>query len=163
MLEQNNENTQQKLENEINTILSGEARRHALDFVSYLRTSGMIPLSDNPNRFTYMGAYTCILLFFKHPDFPCGYWGIYDCPIREYDGFPLDENLKEFARANVNICQGKCGCPKPRGGNQMVFGKEFEGVCASVVAFHSPDAEAVEKVKKLMEYWKLIIADSKKK
>jgi len=76
----------------------------------------------------------------------------------------LEESLKEFARANVRICKGECGCPNwPRGGNQTVFGKEFEGVCSSVVTFHNPDAEALEKIKKMMEYWMLIIADAKKK
>jgi len=160
MSKQNNENTSHEIEDKLKNTLSGDALKNALDFVAFLRASGF---TLEKNRFFYMSVPTCLLLWFDHPDFPTGYWGIYDCPICEYDGIPLDESLKEFARANVRICKGKCGCLDwPRGGNQTVFGKEFNGACNSVIVFHDPDTHAVEKVKKLMEYWKLIINENAK-
>ena len=142
------------VEDKLKQTLSGDTLNNALDFVAYLRAIGMIP---EDTRFFYKGEHTCIIISFEHENHPSGYWGIYDCPIEEYNGFPLDENVKEFARANVAICRN-CGCGHENmGANKMVFGQHFEGICSSECQFHDPDAEAVEKIKKLMDYWKLMI------
>jgi hypothetical protein len=48
------------------------------------------------------------------------------------------------------------------GGRRTVFGKEFENVCCNVFQLANPNNEEQEKIKKLMELQKHIIAESKK-
>jgi Zn-finger protein len=109
-----------------------------------------------------MGEMTCVLVFFKNEATPSGMWFICDCPIREHDGFPIDESVKSFAQANVKNCEN-CGCDhEARGATKTIFGKEYNNLCSSEVIFANPDAEALVKVKVLMELWKHIIADTKK-
>ena len=152
------QNPNLQIEDKLKQTLSGDALKNALDFVAYLRAIGMTP---EDTRFFYKGEHTCIIISFEHDEFPTGYWGIYDCPIEEYDGFPIDENIKEFARANIAKCRD-CGCGHENmGANKMVFGQHFEKICSSECQFHAPDAEAVEKIKKLMDYWKLMIDERK--
>ena len=158
MSEKANENNP-KIVDTFKDVLSSSYLSNALDFTDFLKEIGMTFVD---NRFYYMEEPTCLLLCFEHESCPSGYWGIYDCPIMEYEGFPLEEDLQEFARANVRICQGECGCDVPRGGKCTIFGKEFDDVCSSNIVFHMPDSEALVKIKKLMLYWKLIISNSKK-
>ncbi|MCL2512982.1 MAG: hypothetical protein FWF08_03690 [Oscillospiraceae bacterium] len=153
-----------KIEEVMKKTLKGETLNNALGFIAFLRESGFKTEDKYGNNFYYMSEPTCILLCFENENYPDGEWGVYNSPICEYEGIPLDEDLKEFSRENVRICKGECGCRKwPRGGDQTVFGKKFEGVCSSVIMYQNPDAEAIEKIKKIMEHWKLIIADSKKR
>ena len=160
-MSEKNETIEVAIENKLKGVLSGDILKNALDFTAYLKEIGMT--YDKDNRFYYMGEYTCILIFFKDEENPSGLWVICDCPITEHDGYPLDDDLKEFARANVMICNGQCGCKDwPRGGDKTIFGQEYKSVCSSEIQFINPDAEALVKVKKLMEFWKYIIENSKK-
>jgi len=161
MSDHNNADT--RVESTINRTLSGDALKNALDFVAFMRASGFKTDDEYGCNFYYMGEPTCVFLCFEPSEnFPSGFWGIYNYPIDEYEGFPLDECYKEHARANVRICTGECGCPNwPRGGNQKVYGKDFESVCSSVVCFFNPDAEALETIKEMMEYWMKCIAGTK--
>lgn len=144
-----------------NTLKDG-ALENALDFIAFMRECGFTTDDEYGNNFYFMGEPTCVFLCFEpHGDHPSGFWGVYNYPTREYEGFPLEERYKEFARANVRICTGECGCPNwPRGGNQTVYGKDFESVCSSVVCFFNPDAEALGTIKEMMGYWKRCIAES---
>jgi len=152
------------IEDEMKTKLRGDTLKNALGFVAYVRASGLTNDDEYCNNFYYLNTPTFVLLCFENENYPEGEWGIYNSPIRDYEGIPLDEELKEFSRNNVRICTGQCGCPNwPRGGNQTVFGKEFKSVCSSVVMYPNPDAEALEKIKRIIEYWKLTIADAKNK
>ena len=158
MAKQNNNLT---VEETLKKTLSGGSLSNAFGFAAYLRSIGMEP---EDTRFFYKGEHTCIIISFQHDDFPCGFWVVCDCPIEEYDGFPLDESVKEFARANVKICD-KCGgdgCGHENmGANKMIFGQYFEGVCSSECQFNAPDAADLEKIKKLMDYWKHMIDEGK--
>ena len=155
--------TSPQVEDKLKQTLSGDTLNNALDFVAHLRAIGM---ESEDTRFFYKGEHTCIIISFQHDEFPCGYWGVYDCPIEECDSFPLDENIKELAWANVKKCDmcggGGCG-HENMGANKMVFGQHFEGICSSECQFHAPDTEALEKIKKLMDYWKLMIDEGKYK
>jgi len=163
MPEQNFADT--RAEDSAKKVLSDDALKHALDFIVFMRTNGFKTNDQYGNNFYYMNEPTCVFLCFEpHGKYFSGLWGIYNYPIREYEGFPLDEKYKEFARANVRICTGECGCPNwPRGGNQMVFGKVFESVCSSVVCFFNPDAGALETIKEMMTYWKHCITANAEK
>jgi len=149
------------IEERFGDVLSGETLANALDFTAFLREIGMTP--DDDGRFHYRGEFTCIIIFFKDDEYPFGLWVICDCPIAEHEGYPMDEELKEFARSNVMICSGKCGCEAwPRGGDKTIFGREYKSLCSSEIQFINPNAEALIKIKELMKMWRFIIDDNKK-
>jgi hypothetical protein len=161
MSEQNITSTRPEIEKKLKDTLSGDLLENVLDFVAFLREIGMTP--DENSRFHYMGEMTCILVFFKDTNNPQGMLFVCDCPIREHDGFPIDDSVKKFAQSNIKKCDN-CGCEhEARGATKTVFGKEYDNLCSSEVIFVNPDAEALVKVKILMELWKHIISDTIKK
>lgn len=146
------------IEEEFINALRGGTLANALDFVAFARANGWTNDDEYRSNFYYMGKPTFVLLCFENEKYPDGEWGIYNYPTSEHDDFPLDEGMKEFLWANVRICTGECGCPNwPRGGDKMVYGKEYKSVCSSTIMFQNPEAEALEKIKALMERWKRII------
>jgi hypothetical protein len=142
------------IESNLKENLNGDALTNAMDFVNYLKNMGMT--ADDGARFCYKGELMCIIITFKDAKNPLGAWFICDCPIYEHDGFPIDESIKSFTQANIQKCKGDiCGCDhKERGATKVVFGKEYDNLCSSEVMFNNPDAEALEKIKVLMELWK---------
>jgi len=147
------------IEDKLKESLNGDTLKNALDFVAYLREIGMTTLDDKDgNRFYYKGELMCIIIFWKDDANPSGLWIICDAPVSGHEGFPTDESLEEFARANVKICgvfdgSHPCGCGSEPGKSITVFGKDYDNVCTSELQFYSPDTETLEKVKKLMELW----------
>ena len=123
----------------------------------------MKPDSEHSNAFRYMDEWVCIVCIY--PDDRGIGWTIFDNPLcgRQYEDFPVDEYLKDFARSHVNICGhftsgGKhCGCGNQPGAHKTIFGKEYDNVCTSEVAFRNPDAETLYKIEKLIDAWKLNI------
>jgi hypothetical protein len=149
------------IEDEINEKLTGDAQKNALDFVAYMRANGMTSDAEHSNAFRYYAKWVCILCVY--PDDNGMGWTIFDNPLSgQYDDFPVDDDLKEFAWAHVNIC-GQCGCPSKPGIRKTIFGKEFDNVCTSEVAFRNPDAETSGKIKQMIEVWKNCIDEELKK
>jgi len=151
---------QKTIENMLKDNLSGDLLANALDLVDYLKKNGMTN-GTNPGdtRFYYKGELMCIFITFKNEHNPSGGLMIFDCPLTGHEGFPIEESVQEFVRAHVNKC-GSCGgdCGhEQRGATKVIFGKEYDNLCSSEVAFFDPDAEAVEKIKKLMDLWKFKI------
>jgi len=140
------------IESNLKENLSGDALTNALDFVTYLKNMGMT--ADDGARFCYKDELMCIIIAFKN-DTSSG-WFICDCPFREHDGFTIDESIKSFVQANIQKCKGdSCGCDHgERGATKMIFGKEYDNLCSSEIMFYNPDAEALKKIKVLMEFWK---------
>ena len=126
-------------------------KKNALEFVAYLRAAGMTNHTTYSNAFTYNGKWVCILLIGD------GEWTMYDHPLtQQYDDFPVEQHLKEFAWAHVHICTGG-HCKDEPGFRKTIFGKEFDNVCSSEVEFINPDAEALKKIMQMIEIWKLSI------
>ena len=148
-----------KIEEEIIAQLGGDLQKNALDFIAYLKESGMTPDATHSSAFRYFDKWVCILIIMPI-DGKIG-WTIFDNPLcgREYD-LPVDDDLKEFAWKHVNICchftsGGKyCGCGNQPGKHATIFGKEFDNVCTSEVAFSNPDAGALKKIVRLIDAWK---------
>lgn len=69
-----------------------------------------------------------------------------------YENFPLDEQMKEIAWNNVDIC-GKCSPNSPCYGGigKTIFGKKFDHVCRCTFRFDKPDDKTLQCVKKLIE------------
>ena len=59
-----------------------------------------------------------------------------------------DEEAKEIAWNHINYC-GKCDKCSP-GTNKIVFGKKFNNVCSSTMAFGNPNRDTLECIKKLL-------------
>jgi len=176
-----------KIEEDARNHLSGDKLRNALDFIAYLKDSGRTwTFSDYHPEFCYMGELTCLISYHKFDETTLNYvrqiieaagnrfandlfpsWNIccwqHEDDLYEPDSFPVDEDLKDFARSNVWKCIRCGGCGTPGGGRRTVFGKEFDNACCNVFQFVNPDNEMLEKIKILMELQKHIIADSKKK
>ena len=189
MSENNNTEIFAKIEEETRNSLSGDKLRNALDFIVYLKESGRtwnFIKNECAPEFYYMDELTCLISFHEFDEATLNIvrqkieeagnrfandttpsWNIccwqHNNDIYELDSFPVDEGLKEFARANVWKCIYCGGCGTPGGGRRTVFGKEYDNACCNVFQFVNPDDEMLEKIKKLMELQKHIIADSKKK
>jgi len=148
---------QKTIENKFKDTLSGDLLANALDLIDYMRKIGMTNGEDSSDdRFYYKDELMCIFITFQDEHNPSGGLMIFDCPLSGHDGFPIDESVQEFVRTHVNKCGGcggDCG-HKERGATKMIFGTEYDNLCSSEIAFFSPDTEAMEKIKTLMELWK---------
>ena len=140
--------SEQKLENMINAVLSGDLQKNALDFAQYLRDNEMTVAGA---EISYNGKVVCYMHLDGNKDYP-GPWTIWTEGdySSEHKDIPMDERMKEIAWANVNTC-GSCGGDCSPGKRKMIFGKEFDKVCNADMAFYKPDAETLECVKKLLK------------
>ncbi len=155
---------EQKIENHINDVLTGDAQKLALEFVTCLRVQEMQFERGTgyweDKRYwmiKYKDKYVCFILVngygsVRHQDEPEG-WIIWSDDSGEVDWFAnssLDEHTKETALTNVDFC-GHCGGSCDGGFHKTILGKEFDNVCNTTFRFDSPDAEAVESAKRLVE------------
>ena len=137
-----------KIEEVINETLKDEAQKNALDFVCFLRTKGiMLDESENYWEVKYNDKGLCFIWIDGTDNMP-GPWTIWS--NGDYESFPVDEHIKEIALAHVNPC-GNCGANCSPGSNKTIFGKNFNNICSSVMAFTNPEPTAIECVKKLVE------------
>jgi len=157
MSEENNTDVFAKIEEKIRDSQSGDNLKNALGLVAYLRESGRTCKFGAHPEFYYMGEFTCLIVCEEF--LVCCWEG--ECDLYEPDGFPVDDSLKEFARANVVKCFGCGGCDGLGPVRRTVFGKEYDGACCNIFHFHSPDGETLEKIIKLMELQKYMTANSK--
>ena len=157
-------------EDTINELLTDEAKKNALDFVAYLRANEIAPQgSSGCEVFSFQNKPVCVVFVNGAEEIP-GPWTIwhsgYDpkySPNEIPDGedadkigltdISVDEQLKRIAWDHVNIC-GRCGCGRQPGRHTTIFGKEFDNVCTSTLAFTNPDVETLQYVKKLTEVMK---------
>ena len=155
MSEQNNASARLKIENELMEALSGDRLSNALDFIAYMKASGMTIHAEHYGAFEHNGEWVCIVCIIPIDGVPN--WTIFDNPLTgKFDDFPADEDLKEFAWAHVNVCTscgGSSGCGSQPGRNKTIFGKEFKNVCTSDVAFWNPDIESLNKIKRMIDIW----------
>ena len=142
-------------EDSINKFLSGDARQNALSFVQHLASLGVTFGDDGGSRPKYKGVTMCDLHIDGETGGYPGPWTIWIYWIHwtHAENIPNDEHFKDIIWANIDYCR-KC-----HGGNtewcksdkkKTIFGRDFDNVCQSAIAFTDPDAEAVECAKKLM-------------
>jgi len=154
-MSETNENALLEIEDRLRAELSGDLQRNALDYIAFLKANGMTPDSvictypvDNIIGWTiFMGGYDSVLL------------------RSDYQDFPIDEELKEFAWAHVKPCfhftnnlresgGNRCGCGREPGRSITIFGKKFDNVCTAALYFRNPEGKTLELVKRLAEVWK---------
>ena len=70
------------------------------------------------------------------------------------EDYQADEDIKEAAWKNINICHdgNRCGsCKTGRGTRIKIFGKEFDDVCGMAYNFTNPDIKALKLAIKMMD------------
>jgi hypothetical protein len=153
--------SEQRIENFIGEVLTGDAQKNALEFVAYLKASEM--LFERGKGYwedklywliTYKDEYVCFILIngSEEKTEPDG-WTIWsdDSGSAWFEDFPIDEHIKEIAWKNVDFCANCGSCDNPGGTRKTIFGKEFNNVCITTMKFINPDVEALECVKKMVE------------
>jgi hypothetical protein len=152
------QSTQVQFEEYIKENLIGDTQQNALNFVRHLASIGMTSGgSANDGQFIYKGVKVCNTYFgnSKYTGYPEPWtiWteGEYS---EEIESIPFNDRMKEIAWANVHNCDENCPNRNTwcsAGQRKIIFGREFDNVCVSVMGFTNPDTEAVECTKKLME------------
>ena len=142
--------TMTAIENSLKETLGGERLKNALDLVAHM---GRLGMTVEEGRFYYKGEMMSIFIYFKNDKNPEGELYICDGPLTGHEDFPVGGAVEAYVRASVKTCTD-CGCDHPeRGKTKTVFGQEYENLCSSEVMFANPDANAVEKLMKLMDLW----------
>jgi len=152
------------LRDEIKKALTGDLQKDALEFLDYLESDELALDS--------VGEPICSMLI--HPIQNQPYWNLYigGYPSLVYkterQDLQIDNDLKEFVWSTVKVCAyfktngENCGCGQQPGYTLMIFGKKFNNCCQCPIWFGNPDAETAIKIKRLIEAWKLCVAELKK-
>ncbi|MHB8963489.1 MAG: hypothetical protein ACYC5K_10090, partial [Saccharofermentanales bacterium] len=143
--------SEQKIEDFIGEVLTGDARKNASAFFEYLMESGLqfdrgIGYWEDKLYWMikYLNEYVCFVLITGSEDKtePDG-WVIWsdDSGSDWFEDPSLDEQTKEIAWKHVDVC-GNCGsCKNPGGSHKTIFGKDFDNVCITTMRFNNPDTE----------------------
>ena len=141
MSETVNKNMRFNIESTFEKNLSGDRLKNAQDLFAFLKTNDIMPEKIDGDCWNYRNNGMFVIHAYGDDD---NNWFMYG-NISTWGKYPIAEELKAFIWANIRVCNGQCGCPNwPRGGNQTVFGKEFESVCSSVFFFQNPDANTLK-------------------
>lgn len=139
------------IEEQINEELTGDTQKNALDFAAFLKANDTLPgclivqpKGNPPNWTIFLGGYSCALC------------------RDEYQDYPIDEDLKEFAWANVHHCRS-CGCGYRPGRRVHLFGRAFDNVCTAVLGITNSEGEKLELAKRLSKVWMQCNAEAAKK
>ena len=145
-----NAENNKSFEKTIAVTLKGASQERALDFATFLKANGMEAGGEN-GAVNYKGNPVAYIHMDGMPEMP-GPWTVW--PEGDFsvvpDGFSFDEALKETAWSNINKC-GDCGSNCAPGSRKVIFGREFNNICNSVMAFNDPDDNALACLKKLLE------------
>jgi len=145
------------IEAHINEVLNGGSKRIALDFIAFLRANAITPdqhESGDGWSLVHKGESIGFIIV-SQSEFP-GPWTLWFNSCEFGSGESVSDDLKEAAWNHASICgnffsNGKdCGCGDQPGFTRVIFGKEFQNRCHSPLMFHNPDAETMERAKKLM-------------
>ena len=145
---------QNKIEDRINEVLTGDAQKNALNFVEFSRANDISFTSNDDGQGWAVGGIVGDSIGYMHIDgneqFP-GPWTLWFNSCDFGGGDSVDGELKEIAWTHASPC-GRCheGWKDCGGGNRTIFGKEFESLCHSPLMFTNPDAKTLENVKKLV-------------
>ena len=138
--------------------LSGDLLKNALEFVEHM---------DKTSGWEHLGEQVCFIItdmVTKYGKFFIFFNGNGSICDSEFDNYPMNDELKEFVFAKINQCThfrtyGKeCGCGEQPGHNFTILGRKYVNLCHCPICFADPDAETFEKIKELVEAWKLCIA-----
>jgi len=156
MIEQNNI---PKIEDEILSHLENELKESALEFVAYLNANQMTPRR-------WFGPGFWIIPFEGNNLFGIHLYGfnsgndsngwVFWFFSGDYNGSTDDELIK-FTQEHAGHCVKCSGECERQGESLAIFGKEYTNMCYQFpVRIEDPDDETLEKIKKLIDFWKTI-------
>lgn len=123
-----------QIETYIKDNLSGEMRQTALDFVTYLATSGLTFYKDTcacwKDKIYYWVKRNdeCVcFIAIKDPDEPDNLWTVWSDGSSAYEDDSVSDAIKNVGWKYVDHC-GNCGSCEG-GKRKVIFGKIFERVC----------------------------------
>jgi hypothetical protein len=150
-----------KINDDLKNILGDDNLEIAMDFITHLLEIGITPEPmEHPYHYIshYKGKFVSLVVCWKDDNGDnlmfCCWTG--DLDVTENDKFPVSEDLKEFARANVKKCF-KCGGCETEPTTRIVFGVEYDNVCCNVFHFWNPNNETLKNAKDLMSLLKCVI------
>jgi len=140
------------LEDIITKKLTGEPQNLTMDFVLFMKENGFSFEGFDAGGSTRWNP------IYNGKGFGCV--AVEDCFMFwlgldwSFDDSLADDELKNFAWEHTVVCPQEKYCKPPyceASKNQwQIFGKKFESTCHAPLAFFAPDAEALEKIKKLL-------------
>ena len=142
----------------VNDTLRNDAQKNAIDFIAYLRGDEGFSFSKDDNDdgrwwINYRDIFVCEIQIETsgdaHEKWDVWFYG--DC-IGRHDS-PVDDTIKEIAWANMTLCRN-CGADCATGKHKTVFGKEFNNVCQSTMAFPNPKTDMLGCMKKIINVMK---------
>ena len=146
---------EQNIEDKINSVLDGDSKKNALDFVAFARANNVSFTVNKDDDAGWavggvVGKSLGFMLVNGAADFP-GPWTLWfnSCDFKD-DG-AVDDDLKQTAWNHAADC-GRChaGWEKCGGGDRTMFGKEFARLCHSPLMFTNPDAKTRENMQQLL-------------
>ena len=144
-----------RIEDVINDIFKENTQRNALDFIAHLREDEGVSIStdkDDDRRVWIRceDKLVCEMQLEASEDSP-GNWTVWfygDCI--GYEDSPVDERIKAVAWTSITPC-GNCGAECAPGRRKTIFGKAFDNVCQSTLAFENPNTGTLACIKKIVD------------
>lgn len=158
--------SEQKIQDYICEELSLDEQIIALDFVEYLKQSGMEFIKDNgywKDKIYYLIKYNdhCVcFIAIKDPDEIDNHWTIWsdDMGSDWLNETSIEKEIIETSWKHIDFC-GKCGsCGGGR--HKVIFGKEFDNVCGCTFRIDNPNSNDLLFMKKMVQIRKKEIFDS---
>jgi hypothetical protein len=152
-------NTNPKIEDEILTHLESDFKESALEFISYLNKNQMTPRQ-------WFGPGFWIISYGENNLFGIHLYGfnsrndsngwVFWFFSGDYSG-AADEELIKFVQDNAGHCVKCSGECTSQGVDMTIFSKKYTNMCYQFpVRIEDPDNETLEKIKKLIGFWKEI-------
>jgi len=143
------------MENVISEALSGDAQRNALALASFFRENDVMCERSSVGYWAdkiyfvcnYKNQSVCYISINEHEN---NTWYVTgdDSDSDWYANYPLDDNHKEVAWENIDVCGDCGGCGDVNvASRKTIFGKEFDRVCLVTIKFTNPDADTIECMK----------------
>ena len=151
-----------KIEDVIVDFLSGDSLKNALDFIAYLKENKMSPQwsATNSWKVSFKAHNVCFIRLsgaVHYHSLEAGSWHI-RAFIGEFEDY-LPDDYKEIVWSNIRYCNKCSSC---NGKRMVIFGKEIDNVCDSIVV-KNPSAKAIECIKKIIPMRKNAIQEGKVK
>ena len=159
-----------KLEDFIAKHLSDEFQQDVLMFLDYCKAKKISYPWSSTNTWTLKAKGKSIGLIWIGGDKVDGlvnYDEVYDnrwtvgvgfVELFQYDDFIIKENLQSFMISNIRHCTG-CNPFCAPGYHKKILGKAYRNICSlwildakTCINFNNPDAEAIEQVKRIINF-----------
>ena len=144
-----------RIEDYIENNLYGEMKETALNFVEFLRATGLAFFKDNcdcwKNKIYYWVKFNeeCVcFIAIKDPDEPDNLWTIWSDDSSAYEDASVSDEIKNVGWQYVDHC-GTCGSCSG-GKEKVVFGKSFPRVCGCTFRIDNATQEDLPFLKVLV-------------